>query len=468
MSGVRTKLHRMAIREGDEMTHTATLASFSEEEASSLLAPLEWQYDAVLEDRHRYLTPVIGTFQATTNPILLRRGQGQYLYDGEGNRFIDTVAQNQAISAGYRNPFVYAAVKQQLEDIQHCSTMWMHPGPAALAKSFVDKMPEGDWVVHLLSSGSEAVELAITMARVYTKRHTIIALRQAFHGAGGATASAATAISRFHQRIPAAAGIVHVTNPDQYRGIHGPGVEPYLAEFQAAVASSLNGEAAAFIFEPVQGYGGVIPLPSEYVRRAAKLTRDLGGVVIADEVQTAVGRTGAHYFGFMEHGVVPDMVVMAKGIGNGFPLSAVVVRREIAESLTDRVFMSTMGSNPTMSAAGRGVFAALEHQALQENARVVGEYALGLFKDLQSRHEVIGDVRGRGLMIGMELVKDRDTKEPAAELTNAIADDLADAVIVSKSGAHANVLRLVPPLCLEAGDADEVIERIDAALQRLV
>ena len=432
-----------------------------------LLPPLEWDYETALSNRHTYLTPVIGTFQATTKPILLRRGEGAYLYDAGGNRFIDTVAQNQAISVGYRNAFVYAAVRQQLSEIQHCSTMWMHPGPASFAKALLGKMPPGDWVCHLLSSGSEAVELAILMARVYTRRHTVVALRQAFHGAAGATALAATAISRFHQLLPGASGIVHVTNPDQYRGIHGPGIEPYLDEFRASVGSSTNGEVAAFIFEPVQGYGGVIPLPSEYVRSAAELTRSIGGVVIADEVQTGVGRTGAHFFGFMEHDMVPDMVVMAKGIGNGFPLSVVIVRREIAEAMTSRVFMSTMGSNPTTSAAGRGVLAALQHQGLQENARVVGEHAFGLFKELQDRHEAVGDVRGRGLMIGMELVKDRDTKEPAAELTAAVADEISDGVIVSKSGAHANVLRLVPPLCLSAQDAEEVVERLDAALTKL-
>lgn len=432
-----------------------------------LLPPLEWDYETALSNRHTYLTPVIGTFQATTKPILLRRGEGAYLYDADGNRFIDTVAQNQAISAGYRNPFVYAAVKQQLSEMQHCSTMWMHPGPAAFAKALIAKMPPGDWVAHLLSTGSEAVELAILMARVYTQRQTILALRQAFHGATGATALAATAISRFHQRLPGASGIVHVTNPDQYRGIHGPGIEPYLDEFGASIASSTNGEFAAFMFEPVQGYGGVIPLPSDYVRAAVELTRGIGGLVIVDEVQTGVGRTGAHFFGFMEHEIVPDMVVMAKGIGNGFPLSVVIVRREIAEAMTDRVFMSTMGSNPVSSAAGRGVLAAIEHQGLMENAATVGAHAIGLFKELQSRYEVIGDVRGRGLMIGMELVKDRETKEPAAELTAAVADDISDAVIVSKSGAHANVLRLVPPLCLSAEDAEEVVERLDAALKRL-
>jgi len=445
----------------------SSVAFDSEADLVDLLPPLEWDYETALSNRHTYLTPVIGTFQATTKPILLRRGEGAYLYDADGNRFIDTVAQNQAISAGYRNPLVYAAVKQQLAEMQHCSTMWMHPGPAAFAKALLAKMPPGDWVAHLLSSGSEAVELAILMARVYTQRHTVVALRQAFHGAGGATALAATAISRFHQRAPGASGIVHVTNPDQYRGLHGPGTEPYLDEFRASIASSTNGEVAAFMFEPVQGYGGVIPLPSEYVRTAVELTRGIGGLVIVDEVQTGVGRTGAHFFGFMEHDVVPDMVVMAKGIGNGFPLSVVIVRRDIAEAMTDRVFMSTMGSNPVSSAAGRGVLAAIEHQGLQENAKVVGAHALGLFKELQNRYEVVGDVRGRGLMIGMELVKDRETKEPAAELTAAVADEISDGVIVSKSGAHANVLRLVPPLCLSAEDAEEVVERLDAALSRL-
>jgi alanine-glyoxylate transaminase/(R)-3-amino-2-methylpropionate-pyruvate transaminase len=452
------------------MTETqlaASEATDTEIDLLGMLPPLEWDYETAVSNRHRYLTPVIGTFQATTKPILLREGWGQYLFDGDGKRFIDAVAQNQAISVGYRNRFVNAAVRQQIDEIQHVSTMWMHPAPAALAKALIAKMPPGDWVVHFLSSGSEAVELAILMARVYTQRHTIVALRQAFHGAGGATAVAATAISRFHQRVPSATGIVHVTNPDQYRGIHGPGVEPYLAEFRASIASSTNGEVAAFVFEPVQGYGGVIPLPSEYVRSAVEMTREIGGVVIADEVQTAVGRTGAHFFGFMEHDIVPDMLVMAKGIGNGFPLSAVIVRREIAEAMTDRVFMSTQGSNPTCCAAGRGVLASLEHDRLQENAKVVGAHALGMFKELQDRYEVIGDVRGRGLMIGVELVKDRDTKTPAPELTAAVADEIAEGVIVSKSGAFANVLRLVPPLCLAAKDAEEMVERLDAALARV-
>ncbi len=439
----------------------------SETEILDLLPPLEWDYDTALSDREQYLSPVLKTFQATTKPILLRSGLGQYLFDAGGKRYIDTVAMNQAISAGYRSPYVMAAVKQQLESMQHCSTMWMHPGPASLAKALVAKMPAGDWVVHFLSSGTEAVDLALMMARNFTQRHSIVALRSAYHGAVGATANAATSISRFHQRIPGAAGIIHVTNPDQYRGIHGPGVEPYLAEFKSSIAASTNGELAAYIFEPIQGYGGVIPMPTEYVQKTTEIARQHGGVVIADEVQTAVGRTGEHFFGFVKHGIVPDMVVMAKGIGNGFPLSAVIARRDIAEAMTVRSFMSTMGSNPTCCAAGRGVMAALDSGGLQENAKRVGDEALKLFRELQGRHEVIGDVRGSGLMIGVELVKDRETKEPATELVATIADQIADSVIVTKAGAHANVLRLVPPLCLTAADATEVIERLDSLLGRL-
>ena len=452
------------------MTDTFVLheaSALSDAELRETLPPLEWDYATALSDRETFLTPALRTFQATTKPILFKSGLGQYLFDVDGNRYIDTVAMNQAISAGYRSPYVMAAVREQLEEMQHCSTMWMHPGPASLAKALVAKMPPGDWVVHFLSTGTEAVELALMMARNYTQRHTVVCLRSAFHGAVGATANAATSIARFHQRTPGVSGVIHVTNPDQYRGIHGPGVEPYLAEFRSTIASSTNGEIAAYMYEPIQGYGGVIPMPSEYVQKTAALARELGGVVIADEVQTAVGRTGAHFFGFVEHDVVPDMVVMAKGIGNGFPLSAVIVRREIADAMTGRTFMSTMGSNPTCCAAGRGVLAALDHGGLQENARVVGEQAMEMFKELQNRYEVIGDVRGRGLMIGMELVKDRDTKEPATELVATIADEISDSVIVTKAGSHANVLRLVPPLCLTAKDVADVVDRLDAVLQRL-
>ena len=291
--------------------------------------------------------------------------------------------------------------------------------------------------------------------------------RQAFHGAAGATALAATAISRFHQMLPGASGIVHVTNPDQYRGIHGPGIDPYLDELRASVASSTNGEVAGFIFEPVQGYGGVIPLPSEYVRAAAALTRESGGVVISDEVQTGVGRTGAHFFGFMEHDVVPDMVVMAKGIGNGFPLSVVIVRREIAEAMTSRVFMSTMGSNPTTSAAGRGVLAALEHQGLQENARVVGEHAIGLFRELQEKYEVVGDVRGRGLMIGMELVEGADHAPARKLIDRLVTRAYHNGLLLLSCGV--STLRFMPPLCVSSDEVEEAVQilrtSLDEALQ---
>ena len=439
----------------------------SEAEILEQLPPLEWDYDTALEDREKYLSPLLRTFQATTKPILLRSGLGQYVFDAAGNRYIDTVAMNQAISAGYRNPYVMTAVNQQLESMQHCSTMWMHPAPASLAKALVSKMPAGDWVVHFLSSGTEAVDLAVTMARNYTGRHTIVGLRSAYHGGVGAVANALTSISRFHHKVAGASGVIHATNPDQYRGIHGAGVEPYLAEFKALLGASTNGELGGYIFEPIQGYGGVIPLPTEYIQKTTEIARQMGGVIICDEVQTAIGRTGEHFFGFVKHGIVPDIVVMAKGLGNGFPISAVLVRRDIAEAMTSRVFMSTYGSNPTCCAAARGVMAALDSGGLQANAKRVGDEALKMFRELQTRHEVVGDVRGGGLMIGVEFVKDRETKEPATELVAAIADQISDAVIVTKAGSNANVLRLVPPLCLTVQDAAEVIERLDKLLDRL-
>lgn len=439
----------------------------TKDEILAQLPPLEWDYETAIHDREKYLSPVLKTFQATTKPILLRSGIGQYLFDSDGNRYIDTVAMNQAISAGYRSPYVMTAVQEQLESMQHCSTMWMHPAPASLAKALVDKMPAGDWVVHFLSSGTEAVDLALMMARNYTQRHSIVCLRSAYHGGVGATANAATSISRFHHKIPSAGGIIHATTPNQYRGIHGPGIDPYIAEFDSIIASSTNGELAAYMFEPIQGYGGVVPMPTEYLKKTIETARSLGGVIICDEVQTAIGRTGEHFYGFVEHDIVPDMVIMGKGLGNGFPISAVVVRRDIAESMTSRVFMSTYGSNPTCCAAARGVLAALDSGGLQENAKRVGIDALKMFRELQSRHEVVGDVRGGGLMIGVELVKDRETKEPATELVATIADEIADSVIVTKAGQYANILRLVPPLCLTTEDATEVIERLDKLLTKL-
>ncbi len=423
-----------------------------------------WDYDETLDHRNRYLTPALATFQAYEKPLLLARGRRQYLWDGAGRKYLDCIAQNLCISVGYCHPLVTEAVKRQLDELQHCTTMWMHPAPGLLGKALVERLPsDGDWVLHFVNSGSEAIDLALLLSRLYTRNHEVVALRRAYHGLHFGAMSA-TGIARCHQPVPAAPGVLHVSVPDQYRGAYGPGVDDYVNELGATLESSTAGGVAGMLFEPIQGFGGVIPLPAEYVQRAERSIRAAGGVLIADEVQTGFGRTGEHFWGFERLGVTPDIVVMSKGLGNGFPIAAVAARREIAAAMTERKFFNTYGSNPMACAAASAVLVAIEQEGLQENARRIGASLVELLRELQGRHECIGDVRGRGLLIGVDIVADRETREPAPQLAAQLSERMRErGVILSKSGAYENVLRIAPPLCIGQEDVGAFGEAVTSA-----
>ena len=429
---------------------------------------VSWDYETVVAKRNRFLSPSLATFTAYAKPILLKRGERQFLYDADGKRYLDCLAQNLSISVGYNHPLVTAEVKKQLETLQHCTTMYLHPVPAHFAEELVAKMPTGvDWVVHLVNSGAEAIDLAVTMARTYTGRFEILALRNSFHGLHFG-AQAATGLALCRQPIPPAPGYLHVANPDQYRGAFGPGIDPYVDEIDRTVQASSPGGLAGFMLEPIQGYGGVIPLPPDYIARSLARAKEWGAVTIVDEVQTGFGRTGQHFWGFQISGAVPDIVVMGKGIGNGFPLAAVVARREIAQSMAERKFFNTYGSNPMAAAAGRAVLRAIETEGLQANAREVGALMRAGLDRIRERHEVIGEVRGRGLMMGIEIVKDRKTRAPGEAETGRVHELIREnGVITGRSGLHKNVLRINPPLCVTKDDAAffvDVMERAFAAL----
>ena len=242
----------------------------------------------------------------------------------------------------------------------------------------------------------------------------------------------------------------------------GPSVDRYLDDLDQTIFNTTTGRLAAMIIEPLQGYGGIIAMPDGYISGAFERVRAAGGLGIIDEVQSGFARTGDHFWAFERAGVVPDIVVMAKGIGNGYPLAAVVARREIAEPMAEKALFHTYGSNPMSCAAGRAVLQVIASEGLQENARTVGAKLLAGLRDLQQKHAVIGDVRGRGLMMALELVKDRKTKEPATEETAAVFEQTRrEGLVVSKSGPSRSVLRMVPPLCLQMDDVEPVIEALD-------
>ena len=428
----------------------------------------EWSEEATAARRNQYYAASQRKFVPFKDPMVFKRGSMQYLWDVEGRKYVDLLAMNVCVSVGHSHPTVVGAAMAQAQELTHCTTMFYHPTPAHYAEELAATMPKGhEWVVHFTNSGAEAVDLAMIMARTYTGNMDLLALRTAYHGPTSA-AQSLTGIAAFrHPGMPG--NVAFVAEPNQYRGIFGAGTEPYLDEIERVIASSTTGRVGGIFVESVQGYGGIIEMPPGYMSGAAERVRAAGGLYIADEVQSGFGRTGDNMWGFEADGVVPDIVVMAKGMGNGFPLGAVVAKKAIADTMAEKFMFHTYGANPTCCAAGRAVLKVIREERTQENARNVGGALLQRLKDLQQRHSSIGDVRGRGLMLAIEMVKDRKTKEPDAAITAAVFEKCREqGLILSKSGPDRSVLRMVPPMCLSMEDVDKVAEGLDRAFTEAV
>ena len=358
-----------------------------------------------------------------------------------------------------------AAVRAQMEEIPHVTTAYHHPQPGHFAEELIATLPQGpDWVAHFVNSGAEAVDLAVLIARAHTRNYELLALRDAYHGMHYG-AQTATGIGHARQLVPPAPGYVQVMAPHSYRGPFGPDAGPYLEELERTLHTNTCGAVAGLIAEPIQGYGGIVEMPAGYLSGAAEQVRAAGGLLIVDEVQTGFARTGDHFWGFEAHGVVPDVIVASKGIGDGFPLAAVITRREVAEGMAARMFFNTYGANPTCCAAGRAVLRAIREEGLQENARRVGGLILDGLREVQARYPRLGDVRGRGLLIGAEIVADAATRTPDAAAAERVQLELlARSVVVGLCGRDHNVVKINPPLCVDEQDAVFLLDAMDAAL----
>lgn len=424
--------------------------------------PVDWSTHGIVARRDRYYAATQRKFQPYQTPLIFQRGEMQYLWDETGKRYTDLLGMNLCISVGHAHPAVVAAVQAQAAQLTHCTTMFYHPVPAHLAEELTATMPAGhEWVVHFTSSGAEAIDLALLMARSYTGAIDMLSLRTSYHGATFG-AQALTGIAGFRHNVPQLGGVAFLPEPNRYRGVFGSQLQPYLDEVDRAIETSTSGRIAGMLVEPVQGYGGIVQMPPGYIAGAFERVRAAGGLGIVDEVQSGFGRTGDHFWAFEADGVVPDIVVMAKGIGNGVPLGAVVAKREIAECMADKFLFHTYGANPVACAAGRAVLQVIREDGLQANARTVGAALKAGLEDLQRRHPIIGDVRGIGLMMAMELVEDRITKAPATAATAAIFEETRrQGLVVSKSGPHRSILRMVPPLCLSMADVEPVLDALD-------
>jgi alanine-glyoxylate transaminase/(R)-3-amino-2-methylpropionate-pyruvate transaminase len=426
--------------------------------------------EEVLAMRREFTSPAI--FTIYRDPLMIVEGHMQYMWDETGKRYLDMFAGIVTVSCGHCHPKVTKAIHEQVDTIQHTTTIYLHPNFPALAKKLASKMPKGLDVTYFTNSGSEANDLAIAMARLYTGNNDVIALRNAYHG-GSPSAMGLTSHHTWKYPMPQNVGVHHVMNPDPYRSPFMGSAQDIAKvaanEIHETIRFSTSGKVAAFIAEPIQGVGGATSGATNYFQEAYRIVRENGGLCIADEVQTGFGRTGANYWGFQNFGVTPDIVTMAKGIGNGVPLGAVTTRMEIARSLTQRIHFNTFGGNPVSMAAGLAVLDVIDEDGLQENCRVVGGHLLKGLQQLQKRHAIVGDVRGMGLMIGVELVRNRTTKEPAKQETLDVMEACRElGMLIGKGGLDGNVLRIKPPMCITREDADyalEVLDRAFAAVQ---
>jgi alanine-glyoxylate transaminase/(R)-3-amino-2-methylpropionate-pyruvate transaminase len=322
-----------------------------------------------------------------------------------------------------------------------------------------------------VNSGSDANDLAMLMARAYTGNYDMIALRNGYHG-GNSSGMSLTSHSTWKFNVPHSFGVHHAVAPDPYRGPYGhddpDAGRKYAADVKSVVDFATSGKIAGFIAESIQGVGGTVVFPDGYLQHAYEHARAAGGVCIADEVQAGFGRTGSHYWGFQTQGVIPDIVTMAKGIGNGVPLAAVVTTPQIAQVLASRIHFNTFGGNPVVCAQGKAVLEVIDREGLQANSLTVGNYLQDGFRKLAEKHNLIGDVRGKGLMLGVELVKDRTTKVPAKEEAMHIFETAKDmGLLIGKGGFHGNVLRIKPPMCFTKADADFLLDVIDVCIARL-
>jgi 4-aminobutyrate aminotransferase-like enzyme len=403
------------------------------------------------------------------DPLHIVRASMQYLFDETGRRYID--GYNNVPHVGHCHPVVVENAARQLS-LLNTNTRYLHESLESFAASLTATLPSPLRVCYFVNSGSEANELALRLARANTHARDLIVLEAAYHG----NTTTLIDISPYKADGPGGTGHapwVHVVPvADVYRGKYKAADPDAGAKYAASVADEIGrmqaagGRLCGFIAESCPSVGGQIIFPPGYLAQVYRHVRAAGGVCIADEVQTAYGRLGHSFYGFEEQQVIPDIVVLGKPIGNGFPLGAVVTTREIAASFDNGMeFFSTFGGSTVSCIVGDTVLGIVSRDRLQEHASAVGARLLARLNLLPGRHELVGDVRGCGLFIGIELVTDRATLAPATRAADEVVNHMREAgILIGTDGAHHNVLKIRPPMPFADEDADALVDALDRAL----
>jgi 4-aminobutyrate aminotransferase len=421
--------------------------------------------EIILANRE-FLFPAV--FHYYKEPLVVAHAKDQFVYDADGRQYLDFFGGILTISVGHCNEWVNRKVHEQIDRLEHVSTLFATEPQAALAKRIASVTPGGRLKKSFFTnSGTEANETAILAARCYTGSAEIIALRHSYHGRS-ALAMSLTGQATWRLGGSLQPGIVHAHNAYCYRcpfGLTYPDCGIRCArDVEDVIRSSTSGRVAGIIAEPIQGVGGFITPPPEYFGIVAEIVRNHGGIFISDEVQTGWGRTGGKWFGIEQYGVTPDVITSAKGLGNGLPVGLTVATPEVADSVRGAT-ISTFGGNPVVSTAAKAVIDFIDEQNLLANAASTGAYLREKLKELAAKHSLIGDVRGMGLMQAIELVRDPKTKEPAVEETAALMEAAREnGLLVGKGGLFANVIRISPPLNIRKTDVDEFARLLDTSL----
>ena len=397
-------------------------------------------------------------------------GEGVFLWDTEGKKYLDFFGGILTTSVGHNRKEVTTAVQQQSEKIIHSSTLYPNEAHVNLAEKMAELAPGKLQVSFFTTSGTGANETAVVLAQTHTGNHDVIALRHAYHGRS-ALGMSLTGVGTWRIGGTSIAGVKHALNPYCYRcplKMTYPSCGVACAQdVEEVIKTTTNGKIAAFIAEPIQGVGGFITPPPEYLKITSEIAKHYGGLVIADEVQTGFGRTGDKWFGIEHSEVEPDIMTMAKGIANGFPLGNTMTTSEIAQSMVDaQLTLSTFGGNPVACAASLATMNVLEKDANPARVGELGKMLRTGLEKMQEKYSIIGDVRGRGLMQGLELVKDRTTKEPAPEATKYLFEETRKlGLIIGKGGLYGNVVRISPPMTVNEEEIAMALDVLDKAFK---